>query len=136
MIHLFGYNIDLILIVALVLILGSVVYSLMLFVLSRFEPKATKTPLPTDLMTAPEDRDVVFLIPCLNEEEVISASLERLTALKHDKIHILVIDDGSDDATAELVLRNPDPRVKLLQRTLPNARQGKGEALNAAVQHI
>ena len=136
MIHLFGYNIDLILIVALVLILGGVVYSLMLFVLSRFEPKTTKTPLPTYLMTAPEDRDVVFLIPCLNEEEVISASLDRLTALKHDKIHILVIDDGSDDATAELVLRNPDPRVKLLQRTLPNARQGKGEALNAGVQHI
>ena len=125
MIHLFGYNIDLILIIALVLILGGVVYSLLLFVLSRFEPKPPKSQVATELMTAPKDRDVVFMIPCLNEAEVISASLDRLTTLNHDKIHILVIDDGSDDTTAQLVRANPDPRITLLQRTLPNARQGK-----------
>lgn len=136
MIHFFGHNIDLILIIALVLILGGVVYGLMLFVLSRFEPKQVKHPFPLDLMTPPQERDVVFVIPCLNEAEVIGASLDRLTALDHDRIHILVIDDGSDDETAQIVLQNPDPRVKLLRRTLPNARQGKGEALNAAVQHI
>lgn len=134
MIHLGNSNIDLILIIALVLILGGVVYSLMLFVLSRFEPKK-----PTRLAwttTPAKDRDVVFLIPCLNEEEVISASLDRLTGLKHDKVHILVIDDGSDDATAQIVEQNPDPRVKLVRRTPPNARKGKGQALNAAVAHI
>src|SRR5699024_11894322 len=37
-----------------------------------------------------------------------------------------------DDATAKIVRQHPDPRVKLLQRVAPNARQGKGEALNAA----
>lgn len=136
MINLLGHNIDLILIIALVLILGGVAYSILLFVLSRFEPRQTELPFPTGLMTAPRDRDIVFLIPCLNEEEVIGASLARLTALDHERIHILVIDDGSDDSTAQLVLENPDPRINLLQRTLPNARQGKGEALNAAVQHI
>ena len=136
MINLLGHNIDLILIIALVLILGGVAYGLLLFVLSRFEPRQTEMPFPADLMTDPKDRDIVFLIPCLNEEEVISASLERLTALPHEKIHILVIDDGSDDATAQRVFENPDPRISLLQRTFPNARQGKGAALNAAVQHI
>jgi len=135
-IHLFGHNIDLILIIALVLILGGVVYGLMLFVLSRFEPKPQKHPFPLDLMTPPQERDVVFVIPCLNEAEVIGASLDRLTALDHDHVHILVIDDGSDDETAQIVLQNPDPRVRLLRRTLPNARQGKGEALNAGVQYI
>lgn len=136
MIHVLNHNIDLILIIALVLILGGVVYGLFLFVLSRFEPKPDKTPIPPGLMTNPKDRDLVFVIPCLNEEEVIGASLDRLTSLDHEKVHILVIDDGSDDDTAQIVLQNPDPRVKLLRRVLPNARQGKGEALNAAVNHI
>lgn len=137
MIAVFGHTIDLILIIALVLILGGVAYGVMLFILSRFEPKRPlENRLRSHLMTHPKDRDVVFLIPCLNEEEVISASLARLTALDHQKIHILVIDDGSDDSTAQLVMDNPDPRVKLLRRRLPNARQGKGQALNAGIQHI
>ncbi|HEY4536109.1 MAG TPA: glycosyltransferase family 2 protein [Enteractinococcus sp.] len=136
MIHLGTQNIDLVLIIALALILGSVCYGLMLFVLSRFERRTDPTTIDSPLAIDPKDRDVVFLIPCLNEAEVIGASLDRLTALDHDKIHILVIDDGSDDLTADIVEANPDPRVRLLRRVPPNARQGKGEALNAAVNHI
>ncbi len=136
MIHLGTSNIDLVLIIALVLILGSVCYGLLLFALSRFERRTDPTTINSPLAIDPKDRDVVFLMPCLNEAEVIGPSLERLTALEHRKVHILVIDDGSDDATAHIVDANPDPRVKLLRRVLPNARQGKGEALNAAVNHI
>lgn len=136
MIHLGNHTIDLVLIIALVLILGSVCYGLLLFALSRFERMSDPTIHNSPLAIDPKDRDVVFLIPCLNEAEVIGASLDRLTALDHLKIHILVIDDGSDDATADIVAANPDPRVKLLRRVLPNARQGKGEALNAAVNHL
>jgi 1,2-diacylglycerol 3-beta-glucosyltransferase len=76
------------------------------------------------------------VIPCLNEERVIAASLDRLVELDYPRMHVLVIDDGSDDDTAAIVKNHPDVRVKLLQRTLPHARQGKGEALNAAVRHI
>ncbi len=131
MIHIGYTNVDLVLILALTLILGGVAYGILLFVLSRFEPKERRrnSPAPWSL---PAERDVVFLIPCLNEERVIGASLERLTALDHRKMHIVVIDDGSDDATAQIVRQHPDPRVKLLQRVAPHARQGKGEALNAA----
>lgn len=136
MIHLGSHTIDFVLIIALVLILGSVCYGLLLFVLSRFERMSDPTAYNSPLAKDPEDRDVVFLIPCLNEAEVIGASLDRLIALNHRKLHILVIDDGSDDATAAIVAANPDPRVKLLRRIPPNARQGKGEALNAAVRHI
>lgn len=136
MIHVGDQNIDLILIVALVLILGAVVYGLFLFLLSRFERREDQTNINSPLAIDPKSRDVVFVIPCLNEAEVIGASLQRLTALQHDKIHILVVDDGSDDATAEIVSQNLDPRVKLLRRVAPHARQGKGEALNAAVNHI
>lgn len=131
MIHIGYTNVDLVLILALILILGGVAYGVLLFVLSRFEPKdrSRHNPAPWSL---PTERDVVFLIPCLNEERVIGASLERLTALDYRKLHLVVIDDGSDDATAQIVRQHPDPRVKLLQRVAPNARQGKGEALNAA----
>jgi cellulose synthase/poly-beta-1,6-N-acetylglucosamine synthase-like glycosyltransferase len=48
----------------------------------------------------------------------------------------MVIDDGSDDGTAAAVTGVADERVWLLSRKLPNARQGKGEALNDAIGHL
>lgn len=136
MIQLLDQNIDLVLLIALTLIVGGVVYGIVLFVLSRYEPKKAQHDGRFAASMLTRNRDVVFLIPCLNEELVIEASLERLTSLNHEKIHVLVIDDGSDDATADIVLNNPDPRVNLLKRTLPHARQGKGAALNAAIKHL
>jgi 1,2-diacylglycerol 3-beta-glucosyltransferase len=76
---------------------------------------------------------VVFLVPCLNEERVIGETIRRLAADARWDDVILVIDDGSDDRTAEVVESVPDPRVRLLRRELPEARQGKGAALNHAV---
>ncbi|HEX5188468.1 MAG TPA: glycosyltransferase family 2 protein [Streptosporangiaceae bacterium] len=72
-----------------------------------------------------------FLVPALNEERVIGRTLDRLLALPIRTSLVLVIDDGSDDATARLVDSHPDPRVRLLRRELPAARRGKGAALNA-----
>lgn len=136
MIRIADTNVDLVLLLALILILSGVAYGIMMFVLSRFNPKDEQHHETAGLAPVPAERDVVFVIPCLNEERVIGASLERLASLDHDKLHILVIDDGSDDATADIVLQHVGQRVKLLQRTAPNARQGKGEALNAAFNHI
>ncbi|WP_233188318.1 glycosyltransferase [Actinomyces qiguomingii] len=76
---------------------------------------------------------IVVLMPCLNEEAVIGPSVERLLADPDPALHVLVIDDGSDDATSEIVRGIKDPRVGLLRREPPNARKGKGEALNQAV---
>jgi 1,2-diacylglycerol 3-beta-glucosyltransferase len=80
----------------------------------------------------------VFVVPCLNEELVIEASLNRLLALPSRNMVVLVIDDGSDDATADIVARHAerDPRVRLLRRRAPHARQGKGAALNAAYRDL
>src|SRR5690606_38859669 len=36
----------------------------------------------------------------------------------------------------DIVMTYPDDRIHLLRRELPEARQGKGEALNAAIRHI
>jgi 1,2-diacylglycerol 3-beta-glucosyltransferase len=86
----------------------------------------------------PEASDLffVFVIPCLNEERVIGVTLERLGAVASDNSVILVVDDGSDDRTAAVVRSRTDERTLLLQRQLPEARQGKGAALNAALKYL
>ena len=81
-----------------------------------------------------EDRFYVFLLACLNEERVLAESLARITALPAGNCVALVIDDASDDRTAEIA-RTADPeRVWLHQRHLPDARRGKGAALNDGVR--
>jgi 1,2-diacylglycerol 3-beta-glucosyltransferase len=71
---------------------------------------------------------VYFLVPCLNEEAVIGNTVAGL--IGSDRSHTVVIDDGSDDATGELATQVGGSQVTVLRRQLPNARQGKGEALN------
>jgi hypothetical protein len=75
-------------------------------------------------------------MPCLNEELVVARSLRRLLAIPGGNFAVMVIDDGSDDGTAAAVSGVADERVWLLSRTLPNARQGKGEALNDAIAQL
>jgi 1,2-diacylglycerol 3-beta-glucosyltransferase len=77
-----------------------------------------------------------FLVPALNEARVIEHTLNRLLALPVRHSLVLVIDDGSDDATARLVQAHGDPRVRLLRRELPQARNGKGAALNAGFHRL
>ena len=60
------------------------------------------------------------LIPCLNEEAAIQSVVESVLALGAP---VIVIDDGSDDRTPEIVAALP---VTLLRHT---HRRGKGEAL-------
>lgn len=108
----------------------SVSYTLALFSVSR---RSRPLPLPP-----PEDLLVVCLVPCLDEELVVGSSIERLLSLRGADIAVLVIDDGSADATAEIVTGYAarDPRVMLLRRRLPAARLGKGAALNAGYRHL
>jgi len=60
------------------------------------------------------------LIPCLNEEAAIQSVLESVLALGAP---VIVVDDGSDDRTPEIVAGLP---VTLLRHA---ERRGKGEAL-------
>lgn len=132
MVFLLGHWVDLVLVLSVALIGLGVCYGLTMLVMSRREPSRTRSgPLA---LTAP--KTVVFVLPCLNEDRVLGTSLERLLEFQHPRMKVLVVDDGSSDATARIVTANTDPRVQLLQRALPNAQQGKGQALNAAFAHI
>lgn len=75
-----------------------------------------------------------FLIPCLNEERVIGATARALTGSPNATT--IVIDDASDDRTADVAREHGGSGLVVLARTLPNARIGKGEALNDAVRLV
>lgn len=95
--------------------------------------------LPRPRRTGAPDPHLRFtvLIPALNEEAVIGATVRSVRALAPDA-RVAVIDDGSDDATADIVqaLAGADPAVGLLRRRAPHARQGKGRALNWATRRL
>ncbi|MFI0911176.1 glycosyltransferase [Streptomyces abikoensis] len=103
-------------------------YNSTLFILSRQRVRRDRGPRA--------ERLYIFLLACLNEEKVLGESLARITSLPAGNFMALVIDDASDDRTADIA-RSADPdRVKLLQRHLPDARKGKGAALNAGIRHL
>jgi cellulose synthase/poly-beta-1,6-N-acetylglucosamine synthase-like glycosyltransferase/spore germination protein YaaH/peptidoglycan/xylan/chitin deacetylase (PgdA/CDA1 family) len=80
------------------------------------------------------NRFVSVLIPAYNEERVIEGSIRRVLASEQVRLEIIVIDDGSKDATAEIV-RNAfadESRVRLL--SLENG--GKAHALNQGIKLV
>jgi len=74
---------------------------------------------------------VSVIIPALNEEKVIATTVERILASDHPDLSVIVIDDGSRDATAAIVEQQfgDDPRVELVR--IANA--GKANALNVGL---
>jgi dolichol-phosphate mannosyltransferase len=67
--------------------------------------------------------NALVIIPTYNEKENISLIIETVFALPKD-FHILVVDDGSPDGTAEIVKQlqeeyntTSDTKLHLLQRT-------------------
>lgn len=79
-----------------------------------------------------------LVIPALNEERVIANTVRAALELDSSRtpVRVVVVDDASDDGTAVVLDAFSDPRLYVLRRELPHARQGKGEALNAAYRMI
>ncbi|QXJ23777.1 glycosyltransferase family 2 protein [Actinomadura graeca] len=116
---------------SLAIIVLAVVYNSGMFVLSR-----RRIPHPGE---ARKERTYVFMLACLNEEKVIGESLARLTGLRLDDFVVLVIDDASDDGTAQSVTTAAEAapgRIHLYRRRFPDARKGKGAALNAGLNWL
>jgi 1,2-diacylglycerol 3-beta-glucosyltransferase len=80
-----------------------------------------------------------IVVPALNEQVVVGNTVNAALALSGPGgtlARILVVDDGSDDDTPNVLAAIRHPRLHVLRRELPEARQGKGEALNAAYRYI
>lgn len=86
-----------------------------------------------DIEGDPAGFDWHFFVPCRDEEAVIGDTITRLRE-QFPQAHVWVIDDDSTDRTSEIIVARSDvdSHVHLVQRRLPNARTGKGDALNAA----
>lgn len=78
----------------------------------------------------------VFVVPALNEEVTIADSVRRLHETAMENIVILVVNDGSEDATGEILETIQAPALQVLTRVLPDAQNGKAAALNDAFWHI
>lgn len=78
----------------------------------------------------------VFLVPALNEEVTITDSVQRLLGVQAARRRIVVIDDGSDDRTPEILASLSHPDLVVLRRDPPAARVGKAAALNDAYHRL
>ncbi len=81
---------------------------------------------------------VTILIPAHNEEKVISYTVEAMQRLDYpaDRLDVLIINDGSSDATEEIVRKYAaaDPRVRLFNVPKGEGGKGKSRALNLGLR--
>ncbi len=75
---------------------------------------------------------VSVIVPAYNEQFVIAGTIRSLLKSDYDNYEVIVVDDGSQDRTSEVVRENfgDDPRVQLF--TEENA--GKANALNLGLR--
>ncbi|WP_062431210.1 glycosyltransferase family 2 protein [Herbidospora daliensis] len=78
-----------------------------------------------------------LFIPCRDEAAVIGPTLHYLRE-RFSHVNVWVVDDASDDDTARIVAgtARDDARIHLVTRVRPEARTGKGDALNAAYRAL
>lgn len=70
-------------------------------------------------MTAPQAPTISVIIPVYNSEAHVSTCLESVLRQTHEKLEILVVDDGSTDGSAAICQRYAaeDPRIRVVQQS-------------------
>jgi cellulose synthase/poly-beta-1,6-N-acetylglucosamine synthase-like glycosyltransferase len=93
---------------------------------------ATRPRRPARLAEAPPR--VCVLIPAYNEEAVIERTIRSVLASDWSDFTIVVVDDGSTDATAARVqaIAETTPRVRLLRKS----NGGKSHSINYGLAHV
>ncbi len=92
---------------------------------ARWRERRRRRPL------APPAGGVSVLIAAYNEAPVIVRTISAVLASREPPLEVIVVDDGSGDATAEVVEQafGHEPRVRLIQQR----NSGKATALNRAI---
>jgi len=115
--------------IALLMSVAFITYVLIIVVpFSRYRPR-----LPGN----PDFHSWHLFVPALNEEQVIGGTIDYLRAV-FPAAHVWIIDDDSDDRTGRIAAHRAqfDPFVHVVSRRQPDARTGKGNALNAAYRAL
>lgn len=119
---------------ALVLILGFIIaYTILFNIAERHQRrKNKKNPPKLDESYRPF---VTIMIPAHNEQAVIAETVKNISSIDYDYYEIIVIDDRSEDKTAEVLLEleKQNSRVKALIRD-KDAFPGKSAVLNDAFE--
>jgi 1,2-diacylglycerol 3-beta-glucosyltransferase len=105
----------------------------------RYMPAHRQRQLAAARQEGPFPQQFWIIVPALNEELVVGNTVNAALGLGGPGgtlSRVLVVDDGSDDRTPEVLAGIDHPRLHVLRRELPAARKGKGEALNAAYRFI
>lgn len=123
--------------VALIVVVSSAASLIILIARARFTIRRIEAGSGRSEADAKEaDYLWMFLVPALNEEVTIADSVGRLREVNVTHKRILVINDGSDDRTGEILAAMEQTDLAVLTRTAPEARQGKSEVLNHAWRHL
>jgi cellulose synthase/poly-beta-1,6-N-acetylglucosamine synthase-like glycosyltransferase/peptidoglycan/xylan/chitin deacetylase (PgdA/CDA1 family) len=105
----------------------AVARGLVVVCLARRHVQSVRTTVPaSDFLPG-----VSVIVPAFNEEVGIAAAVRSLRASHYPDLEVMVVDDGSTDATAEIVAALGDPGVTLLRQ----ANAGKPAALNTGIAH-
>ena len=75
---------------------------------------------------------VSVITPCYNSEKYIKATIESVIRQSFRAFELIIIDDGSDDSTCEIVeeYQQKDPRIRLLKQAVNG---GPAQARNAGI---
>lgn len=75
---------------------------------------------------------VSVMMPAYNAERYIGQAIESVLCQTYQNWELIVVDDGSTDATADVVSRYQDSRIRLLRQ----ANGGEASARNTALRHM
>ena len=84
-------------------------------------------------LVLPSYPTVTIVVPCYNEENTISRTVESLLSLEYpkDKLKIILVDDGSKDGTWELIKTfSINPQIEIYKKE----NGGKHTAMNLALE--
>jgi 1,2-diacylglycerol 3-beta-glucosyltransferase len=103
-----------------------VAYYAVLYLLS-LRPQRSPDPAETETL-------FVLLIPARNEQDVIAETLSSVLHMEYDKSLVVLVNDGSCDATGPLArsFAATEPRLMVVDRDASVAGQGKSSVLNHA----
>ncbi|HTO95317.1 MAG TPA: glycosyltransferase [Bacteroidota bacterium] len=127
-------------VVAVILIWFMIAYQFVLTVFGYINYiKSLRQKLAIDRMTF-DYPTCTILIPAHNEEKVIGATIEAMLRMEYprDRLSVVVINDGSTDATREIILEEAqrDARVRLFDVPREAGGKGKSRALNLALAEV
>jgi 1,2-diacylglycerol 3-beta-glucosyltransferase len=131
-------------VLALVVVVGMFAWTLNLYVRGarwvaaerRRATRAGGTDGGGEVATTADDLLWIFLVPALDEAVTIADSVARLAEVDVRARRIVVIDDGSGDATPQVLAGIDYPDLRVIRRDLPEARRGKAAALNQAYRDL